>query len=86
MWFSTCFWFLCGSSFFSFLYDNFIDPEFQNSTIIEFTKKFNPQGLEAVKKQILETKAIGIGKKLLGILTSTLWFVVLGLFISFFLN
>ena len=59
-----------------------VNPEFQNSTIIEFTKKFNPQGLEAVKKQILETKAIGIGKKLLGILTSTLWFVVLGLFIS----
>jgi hypothetical protein len=72
-----------GYSSFSFLYDNFIDPEFQNSTIIEITKKYNPQGLEAVKKQILDAKAIGIGKKLLGILTSTLWFVVLGLLISF---
>ena len=72
-----------GYSLFSFLYDNYIDPEFQNSTIIEFTRKFNPQGIEAVKKQILETKSIGIGKKLMGILTSTLWFVVLGSLISF---
>ncbi len=63
----------------SYIYDTYIDPEFQINTAMSFVEKFAPEKIEESRAQIAESQK---NKSALGILTYTLWFVILGFIIS----
>ncbi len=63
----------------SYIYDTYIDPEYQVNLALGFVEKFAPEKLEETRATILESQK---NKSFLGILTSTLWFVFLGFIIS----
>lgn len=63
----------------SYIYDTYIDPEFQINTAMSFVEKFAPEKIEESRAQLVESQK---NKSALGILTYTLWFVILGFIIS----
>ncbi len=63
----------------SYIYDTYIDPNYQVDLALSFVEKFAPEKLEETRNTILESQK---NKNPLGILTSTLWFVFLGFVIS----
>ncbi|MGB3343868.1 MAG: DUF4199 domain-containing protein [Aequorivita sp.] len=63
----------------SYLYDTYIDPEFQINTAMSFVEKFAPDKIEETREQITISRE---NTSALGILTYTLWFVILGFIIS----
>lgn len=63
----------------SFVYDTYIDPDFQVNTVINMLEKYNPSELEKVKQQMEYSKQ---SPSSIGILTSTIWFIIVGFVIS----
>mgnify|MGYP006195712393 FL=1 len=63
----------------SFVYDTYIDPNFQVNAIIEVVGKYNPNELEKIKQQMEYSKQ---SPSSIGILTSTIWFIIVGFVIS----
>ncbi len=63
----------------SFVYDTYVDPEFQVNTVLSMVGKYNPGELEKIKQQIEYSKQ---SPSSIGILTSTIWFIIVGFVIS----
>ena len=63
----------------SFVYDTYIDPNFQVNAILEVVGKYNPNELEKIKQQMEYSKQ---SPSSIGILTSTIWFIIVGFVIS----
>ena len=70
---------LCYSTI-SYIYDSYVDPNFQTDTAIALIEKFQLPNIDEMRDQILESQN---KSSPIGILTSTLWFSFLGLIISF---
>lgn len=63
----------------SYTYDTYIDPEFQSQTMLRLLEEYNPAAIEETKAQMELSKE---NTSKIGILTSTIWFVIVGFVIS----
>lgn len=63
----------------SYTYDTYIDPDFQSNTLLKIVKQYNPSALEQTIEQIKLSKE---NTSKIGILTSTIWFIIVGFVIS----
>jgi len=69
---------LCYCSM-AYVYDVYIDPDFQINTQLRFTEQFSPDQLDQVK---LNLKNQDASKSYIGVIMYTIWFVFLGAVIS----
>ncbi len=63
----------------AFVYDTYIDPDFQTTMTIRFTEQFSPEQLAQVKENIKNQNA---AQSYIGVIMYTIWFVFLGAVIS----
>ncbi|WP_188112175.1 DUF4199 domain-containing protein [Aquimarina sp. RZ0] len=63
----------------AFIYDQYIDPEFQNTMTLKFTEQFSPEQLEQVTENL---KNQDTSKSYIGVIMYTIWFIFLGSIIS----
>ncbi len=63
----------------AYVYDIYIDPDFQTNLRLAFTEKYTPEQLDQVKASI---EAQNTSQSYLGVIMYTIWFLFLGAVIS----
>lgn len=63
----------------SYAYDAYIDPEFQTNTMLKLLEEYNPTAVQETKEKMELSKQ---NTSKIGILTSTIWFIIVGFIIS----
>ncbi len=63
----------------AYIYDVYIDPDFQTNMTLRFTEQFSPDQLEQVQQNINNQDT---SKSYIGVIMYTIWFVFLGAAIS----
>ncbi|OED38768.1 hypothetical protein AB832_04420 [Flavobacteriaceae bacterium (ex Bugula neritina AB1)] len=63
----------------AYIYDMYIDPDFQTNMTLRFTEQFSPDQLEQVQQNIDNQDS---SKSYIGVIMYTIWFVFLGTVIS----
>ncbi|WP_299211911.1 DUF4199 domain-containing protein [uncultured Aquimarina sp.] len=69
---------LCYCSM-AYVYDIYIDPDFQVNTQLRFTEQFSPDQLDQVKQNLDNQDT---SKSYIGVIMYTIWFIFLGAVIS----
>jgi len=73
---------LCYCSM-AYVYDIYIDPNFQKNTTLRFTEQFSPEQLDQVKQNLSNQDT---SKSYFGVIMYTIWFLFLGAVISLILG
>ncbi|WP_299438817.1 DUF4199 domain-containing protein [uncultured Aquimarina sp.] len=63
----------------AYIYDMYIDPDFQTNMTIRFTEQFSPDQLEQVQQNLANQDT---SKSYIGVIMYTIWFIFLGAVIS----
>lgn len=63
----------------AYIYDMYIDPDFQTNMTLRFTEQFSPDQLEQTKQNLANQDR---SKSYFGVIMYTIWFVFLGTVIS----
>jgi len=63
----------------AFIYDMYIDPNFQTNMTLQFTEQFSPDQLEQVQQNLANQDR---SKSYFGVIMYTIWFIFLGTVIS----
>lgn len=63
----------------AYIYDMYIDPDFQTNMTLQFTEQFSPDQLEQTKQNLANQDR---SKSYFGVIMYTIWFVFLGTVIS----
>ena len=63
----------------AYIYDLYIDPDFQTNMQLQFTEQFSPDQLDQVKQNLANQDT---SKSYFGVIMYTIWFIFLGAVIS----
>ncbi|WP_027392059.1 DUF4199 domain-containing protein [Aquimarina latercula] len=69
---------LCYCSM-AYIYDVYIDPDFQTNMTLRFTEQFTPEQLDQVKQNLENQDS---SKSYIGVIMYTIWFIFIGAVIS----